>query len=448
MILSRYFFLFLFLFSLSLLHGQVTHYRLHEIPQDFKAKDTTNYYAPYGTTGKVAKAILEGMHYTSKDKSFSIGNAGLWTTIPEYNFVDGFWIGQTLLSSYNFNTNHRLFFEAQLYYTTARKKFTWETELAYLYAPQMVGKLKLKAGNKTADYDTEEHLARIENSLYALILGKSYMKVYLEKFVELQNSFYPLPGLRIHNSLGLHRRQMVDVNTQFSFFNTKKNKTNIPDNPYFKPMPTHLALIGSLGFDYTLCYNCRHASRRFNEIVYSYIPTLSARIVFGIPVGTANRSSFQFAEASINQRFKTTKNHTFDYKIGGGGFLYKHNLQFPDFRHFGAYTLPSIRTFTDDGFFLVGYYKADTDRYWIKTSANYLSPRLVLTRIKWFAQNGFTEGLHARYLYTPQKKHYSEWGYAIGYKTFARIGLFVGLERGRYNSFGATLSLPWLSSVY
>ena len=445
---SRYRFLLLLVFSVNLIYGQVIHYRLHEIPQDYQGEDTTDLYAPFGTSGKVAKAILEGIHFTSKDKSFLIGNTGFWTTIPEYNFVDGFWLGQTLESSYRFNRKHRLELEAKLYYTTARKKFTWETEVSYFYAPQLVGKLKLHAGNRTADYDTEEHLARLENSLYALFLGQTFMKLYLQKFVKLQNSFYPVQGLRVHKSLGLHRRQMVDINTQFSFFDSKKNQTNTPNNLYFKPMPTHLALIGSLGFDYTLCYSCMRASQLYNEIIYSYIPTLSARIVFGIPVGTANRSSFQFVEASINQRFKFRMRNTFDYKIGGGGFLSKHNLQFPDFRHFGAYTLPSMRTFADDGFFLIGYYKADTDKHWIKASGNFVSQQFLLTRFKWLAQNGFNEGLHARYLYTPNLKHYTEWGYALGYKTFARVGLFVGFNGGRYESIGATLSLTWLSSVY
>lgn len=437
------------LFAFQKINAQTIHYQLVDLDPDTREETPANFLDSLGPFSQPTKIFMEGLHVYSHDKRFSFGNSGFWSTAPVYNFVDGLWLGQTFESKMHFSDKHKLELESMIYYTTARKKITWQSDLVYMYLPHLVGKLKLSGGDISADYDTEEHLARLENSLYSLILGRNYMKLYRKRFVELKNSFYPLPGFRLYNSFSVQWRSMEVNRTTYSFIKPEDNfdQSNIPENKYFEPMPLNLALIGSIGFDFTLCKACVYSAKS-NEIIYSFIPTLSARTVFGLPTGNSTSSHFMFIEGSLNQRFKFTEHNTFDYRIGGGSFLFKHNLWFPDFRHFGAYTLPSMRTFSDDGYFLIGYYKADTQKSWVKASANYMSERFLLTRIKCFDNNDFSEGVHFRYLWTPQIRHYTEYGYAFGYKDLIRIGGFVGFTGVRYTNFGFTISFPWLTGGY
>lgn len=439
----------LLLISIRKADAQTIHYQLVDLEVNAPDSKKTNFLDSLGPFTQPVKIFMEGLRIHSSDKRFSFGNSGFWSTVPVYSFVDGFWIGQTFDGKMDFNKKHKLELETMIYYTTARKKLTWQTDLSYLYLPHMVGKLKISGGDISSDYDVEEHLARLENSLYSLLLGRNYMKMFRKKFVELKNSFYPFEGFRLFNSFSVQWRSSEVNHTTYSFIHPESNfdQSNIPENKYFRLMPRSLALVGSVGFDFTFCKACVYNSKS-NEIIYSYIPTLSARTVFGIPAGKKNRSQFMFIEGSINQRLKFTEKTTFDYKIGGGAFLYKENLWFPDFRHFGAYSLPSMRTFTDDGYFLIGYYKADTQKSWIRGSANYLSERFLLTRIKCFGNNDFSEGVHFRYLWTPEIRHYTELGYAFGYKNLARVGCFVGFTGGSYSNFGFTVSFPWLTGGY
>lgn len=437
------------IFSIRKVHAQTIHYQLVDLELDTHEPPPVNILDSLGRFAKPARFLIEGVHAHSRDKRFSFGNSGLWSTVPVYNFVDGFWIGQTFDGKMHFNDKHKLELEAMIYYTTASKKLTWQTDLSYLYLPHLVGKLKVSGGSVSSDYDAEEHLARLENSLYSLIAGRNYMKLFHKKFVEVKNSFYPLPGFRLFSSFSVQWRRSEENHITYSFFHPEKSfdQSNIPLNAHYRPMPENFALVGSVGFDFTFCKACIY-NPNTNEIIYSYIPTLSAKLVYGIPAGKANRSKFQYIEGSINQRFRFTKRTTLDYKLGGGMFINERNLWFPDFKHFGAYSLPSMRTFSDDGYFLIGYYKADTKKSWLKGSANFLSERFLLTRLKFLANDQFSEGIHARYLWTPDIRHYTEFGYAFGYKNLIRAGCFVGFTGTCYSSIGFTVSFPWLTGGY
>jgi hypothetical protein len=435
-------------FSLT---AQSIYYRMHDRGADStQSPSEGDILDSFGVFERPARLFVEGAHLTSRDGRFSVGDAGLWSTCPVYNFVDGFWLGQTLNAKAHLSERHKFELEAMVYYTTARKAITWQTDLTYLYRPEFVGKLKLSAGDASTDYDTEEHLARLENSLYSLFLGHNYMKLYRRRFVELKNSFYPFPGFRLYHTLSLQKRSMEVNRTHYSFIKPSAgyDQSNIPDNRLFRPMPDNVSLTGSFGFDFTFEEHEKHRRRRNNEIIYSYIPTLSTRAVFGVPTSNPNGSRFLFVEGSVNQRFKFCDHNTLDYHIGGGGFLLSDNVWFVDFRHFGAYTLPSMRTFSDDGYFLIGYYKADTDRCWAKSSANYMSEHFLLTQLKPFGKGRWSEGVHFRYLWTPVVRHYTEYGYSFGFRDYVRIGAFVGFTGIDYTNFGVTVSFPWLTGGY
>lgn len=428
--------------------GQLINYQIVDESPDHKEKtDSDGMLDNLGIFTKPAHWITEGIYWENNRKTWKIGSVGLWSTVPVYNFVDGFWLGQTLSAIYQENGKEKLRIEPMIYYATARKAMVWSVDATLQYAPHMKGKMVLSGGDVAADYDTEEHLARLENSLYSLVLGRNYMKLYRKRFVEVRNNFFPFPGVRVFGGLSFQWRSTEENHTTYSFIHTDYNQSNIPDNKRFRYMPHNKALVGSIGFDYTLC-RLSHMKESTNEIIYSEIPTLSAEIDFGIPVGSTNQSSFSRINVSLNQRFKFKRRTTLDYKIGGGAFLTKHNLWFPDFKHFGAYSLPSMRTFTNDGYFLIGYYNADTDESWLKGSANFMSEHFLLTRLKFLDNGDFSEGLHARYLWTSQIRQYHEWGYSIGYKNLFRAGVFVGFKQMKYSNFGFTVSFPWLTGGY
>lgn len=442
-------FVFILFYTIRIASGQTINYQLVDLtqnPQEVNAPQSS-LIDSLGFFSKPIKAIVEGVGLELNNGKLWIGNVGLWSTVPVYNFVDGFWLGQTFKISYRPSSDHHLTFLPFIYYTTARRKLVWQTELIYEYAPETKGKLTFNAGDISADYDTEEHLARLENSLYSLVLGRNYMKLFRKRFIELKNNFYPFPGFRLYSGFSLQWRNSEENHTTYSFITDHDDQSNVPFNRKFRPMLSNVAFIGDIGFDYTPCIYCVF-NKGSNEIIYSHIPTLSLRFGFGLPMGSTNRSSYNRIEGAIHQRFKFKEKNTFHYKVGVGTYLSKNNLWFPDFRHFGAYSLPSMRTFTEDGYFLIGYYKADTDGSWLKGSVNFMSEHFLLTRLPFLNKGDFSEGMHGRYLWTSAIRHYTEWGYSIGFKDFVRLGAFIGFEGSNYSNFGVSLSFPWLTGGY
>ncbi len=395
----------------------------------------------------IINAFVSDFGIISPDRKFIFCSEGLWTTVPVYNFVDGLWLGQSFLMAYKPDNKYSLEIRPMVYYTTAKKTVIWSVNSDIYYARKMNGKFTINAGNLSVDYDTEEHLGRLENSLYSLGLGKNYMKLFNKRFIEIKNDFYPLRGLRVYAGVSLQWRRMEDNHTTYSFINSDFDTSNIPENNKFEPMPYNKALIWDIGTDFTL-YKGKDSRHNSNVVVYSYIPTVSLHLIGSLPVGNENRSKFLRLDASLNQRFRFRQYSTFEYKIGGGAFLDKYKIWFPDFKHFGAYSLPSMRTFTNDGYFLIGYYKADTDDGWAKTTFNFMSEDFLLSRIKNFKKGDISEGLHFRYLWTSEINNYTEWGYSLGYKKYIRVGAFIGFEGVNYENFGISVSFPWLSGSF
>ena len=397
-----------------------------------------------GKLKNAANIIINGIGYESENKKFYVGNLGFWTTVPVYNFVDGFWLGQAFQTRYKFNDKYKLSFYPLVYYTTARKKIIWDTKLVFDYKTLVDGKLTFDAGDISSDYDAGEHLGRLENSLYSLVLKRNYMKLFRKRFISLENKFYPLRGLELKSGMSLEWRSNEVNHTEFSIFDdNKSNYSNIPLNSGFKEMPHNTALITNIGFEYIYCRN-EYCSTNNNNKPYTNIPIIGFDFTAGIPVGNINRSHFTQIELNIHQRIKTNKFSDIHYKITSGKFLSKHNLWFPDFKHFGAYLLPSLKTYTEDGYYLLGYYKADTDGNWLKGAINYHSRKLMLTQMPFIRKMGFKEGLHARYLWTSAISHYTEWGYSIDYKELITITGFISFEKAKYSNIGISVSFPWL----
>lgn len=56
--------------------------------------------------------------------------------VPEYNFVDGFWLGAKFETGLKLSEASTLQFTPSAYYTTARKAVAGQSELSLSYAPE------------------------------------------------------------------------------------------------------------------------------------------------------------------------------------------------------------------------------------------------------------------------------------------------------------------------
>lgn len=367
---------------------------------------------------------------------------GLLGIVPEYNFVDGVWLGQRLSWGIDFNKAKSFVLSPSAYYVTGREAVNWEVEGKYTYAPLRNGELTVGGGNTTSDFNARNGTMRFINSLASLFFAENPVKFYRKKFVEAQNEVDLANGLNLTARFAYEKRSPLDNALSYSFFGGKPD-SNLPAGQTLR-MPSHTATAAALGLEYTprRYYRIESGRKRYD---HSDFPTFSLYYQKGFSTGGAS-ASYDRLEGAIAQTVRLNAFDRLNYQINAGKFLSSDRLYFPDFKHFSTSDLFLTGNFLTHSFTLVDNYTYSTDRQWLQAHLTYTSPYLLIKNLPFLQGYLFDESLHARTLWILHR-NYTEFGYSAGLSFAAQVGVFVGLDRGRYDAIGVTVSLPILKAL-
>lgn len=377
------------------------------------------------------------------NKKVQFGYSGLLKACPQYNFVDGFWLGQQFTLHTSFTESRSLTVSPSLYYTTAGKSINWQIDGSYQYAPMRRGNVSLSGGQTTADYNGESGTLLAINSIASLFFGENPVKFYKKKFIALSNTVELANGLPLTTGISYEKRNALHNRQSYNFFGNTPS-SNLP-NGQLMPMPDNSAMKVKIRLAYTPQYHYwKHRGKKM--YIYSDYPTFSIQYETGISTGSQESASFNKLEGNISQTIKISEFDRIGYTVNGGKFLSDKRIYFPDFKHFDTNELFITGSSLDNSFCLFDNYIYSTDKQWLQAHLNYTSDYLLFKRLPFLQKYMFNEALHARTLWIPGKS-YSEFGYSVGFSNIARIGVFVGLEKGKYDAVGFTISLPVLKSI-
>ncbi|MDR2498956.1 MAG: DUF5686 and carboxypeptidase regulatory-like domain-containing protein [Tannerellaceae bacterium] len=364
---------------------------------------------------------------------------GLVGLIPEYNFVDGFLIGQKLTLDLLRPRNEALTIEPSAYYVTARRTVNWDIALKLPYSPRRNAAFTAKGGNVTADMNGESGNSRLINSLASLLFARNYMLFYHKKFLEIENRIDIANGLALTLNARHEERRPAENNTSFSFFGRKPLR-NLPSK-LLEPEPEHRSTAVGLEIEYTPRYYYRMERNGRKRYLRSDFPTFSARYEQAIPIGGGYTSSFSRLEIGLRQQVRLNMFDSFGYMINAGTFLSTGSLYFIDYKHFSVSRLPVMLQDFSQTFNLLSDYSNSTKGPWLQAHATYSSAYLALKRLPFLQEYLFNEALHLRGLFI-ERRDYIELGYSVGIDGLGRAGLFVGSNRFRYLAVGGSISLP------
>lgn len=377
------------------------------------------------------------------NKKIQFGYSGLLKACPQYNFVDGFWLGQQFTLRTNFTESRVLTVSPSLYYTTAGKSINWQIDGSYQYAPMRRGNVSLSGGQTTADYNGESGTLLAINSIASLFFGENPVKFYKKKFIALSNTVELANGLPLTTGISYEKRNALHNRQSYNFFGNTPS-SNLP-NGQLMPMPDNSAMKVKIRLAYTPQYHYwKHRGKKM--YIYSDYPTFSIQYEAGISTGSKESASFNKLEGNISQTIKISEFDRIGYTVNGGKFLSDKRVYFPDFKHFDTNELFITGSSLDNSFCLFDNYIYSTNKQWLQAHLNYTSDYLLFKRLPFLQKYMFNEALHTRTLWIPGKS-YSEFGYSVGFSNIARIGVFVGLEKGKYDAVGFTISLPVLKSM-
>lgn len=361
--------------------------------------------------------------------------------LKEYNFVDGFWLGQELSLSVKTNKTNKLIITPSVYYTTARKSTAWEVNSSYNYAPLANGKLNFSFGNTSSDIQGRQGTSRFLNSLSSLFVGENVIRFYQKQYIKVENDIDIANGLILNVGTSYEKRQLLNNQTALHFFGNKP-RPNYPDDAYMNTFPDHSATTGWLHLQYTPFYKYKLVGRKKQYISSDY-PSFGLGIKKAFPLTNASeQSSFSILQFNIYQSLKLSEFDHFNYKVIAGTFLSKQKVFAPDYKYFATSPLIVTSQTFDYTFQLLENYSFSTNR-WLETHINWNSDYLLLKRIGFLQTKQFNESLHLHLLWSGEHpRTYLETGYSVGLGQFGRIGVFAGFEEFKYESVGLKVSFP------
>ena len=395
---------------------------------------------------KALSILLFGKTFKSKNEKGWLTIYDLPSYIPEYNLVDGFWVGGVFSTGYKFSQSTAISFRPSAYYATARRAFVGTLDVTLNYAPQRFGQLQISGGQTTADYNGTCGESRFINSVASSLFGRNDLKLYEKRFATITNQIELANSLLFTTQLTWQRRSMLRNYVHHSWFG-KEAKPNMPSVNTFHSMPLNELLKLTIGLEYTPAHYYR-ISKGKKIYEKSAWPTFAIQYEKAFDMNRSIVSSvFQSATVSAKQNIEFGMFNQLKWSASSGLFWDKKNMQFPDYMHFSSTGLPVTEHTFDHTFVLLNNYAYSNNTQWAQAHLSWYSPYLIIKQIPLLKKKIFDEALHFHIVKVNHYKPYSEIGYSVGITEMARIGVFVGFESFNYQHVGVSVSIPFLKSL-
>lgn len=382
--------------------------------------------------------IIAGSTMKVNDK-FSIGYGGLLNVFKNYNFVDGFWLGQPFKTSYSFDSLRNLTINPAIYYATARKKVLWHTSVNLSYAPKRLGNLYISAGHISRDVNGFNGYSSLLNSFNTLVLGQNYIRYYDSRFFRINNDIELSNGLQFISLFEFEKNDFLKNHTHFSFARNARIAENVPNasSPNFEP---HTVNTVALELQYTPFhrYRMRKGAKEYADSSY---PTFAIGYRKAFKINNSSSPIFDKLVLNVNQHIPTSHFSNLRYNIGGGAFLNAKKIYMNQYQYFESNPTIVSSNFFNNGFKVLPNYTY-SDSYWMEGHFIYNSKYLLFKNLPFLQEYVFDESIHLDVLRTKEIPLYWEVGYSVGIYGLARLGVFAGFEKSKYQGMSVRFSYP------
>lgn len=357
-------------------------------------------------TSKKKKSVLKQL-FSKKQISTNSGKGsltftGLSLSLPEYNFVDGFVIGQHI--SYKLNEENDRGYEVNphVYYLTGRHRFNGGVDLVRNYGK---GKTILSFGEESSDFNPLGN--RSGNTLSSVLWGRNNSFFYQNKFVKIDNNILLNNQIKLISGFAVHRRNGLENSSDFSLLGKKEDiKPNMYSDAIFDKTAYWLGLEYMIRDKTTFWVEYEEAFGRWQR----------------------DNSRYRKIKAFVDRQKTLDIFSEYQYFFEAGTFLGTPKAHFADYTHFNASDSYVSAGSPFASYMLLDSYKASTDDFWFDFKINYTNKYLLIKKIPFFQTFPFTESIHLKSLYTPQIKYHIEMGYSVNFTHHINFGVFCSIN--------------------
>lgn len=381
------------------------------------------------------------MGYTYKN-SFDKWQASYNGLFPKINFntVQG-WNGGAGISYFKWNDDNRTsWFTANVNanYGIAEDRLRITGSVAKNFNRTNRLRLGLFGGSRVQQFNSEEPISEIVNTVASLFFERNYMKVYDLTFAGASYSQELFNGLRLFTNFSYQNRKPLFNNTTYVTLPnddvdyTSNNPLDAQDvttsgvveHSIFKSMMTANITFGQKYMSYP--------DGKFNLGSEKY-PALSVTFENGLG-GSIEDYDFSQLSAQLSQRVNTGNKGEFAYNLKGGTFLNGADISFVDYQHFnGNQTRIGTSGSYTNVFNLLPYYKLSTNKSYVEGHFEHDFNGWILGKIPGINQFNFNLVAGAHVLSIDGNKPYQE--------------LSIGIDNLGWGKF-RLLRLDYVKSYY
>lgn len=379
-------------------------------------------------------------------KNLTLGYSGLSGVIGDFNFVDGYQIGQELFAKYEFSKNSAITILPALYYSSHRRELLWSINVSASYSPLRLGNISFSMGESSADISNNSSISPFVNSYASYLFGLNPVKFQSRRWMEVKNSIELATGLRLNTSLAWHQNTPLENANLTSIFRHIP-LPNSPDNIYGATSQNNTSLFYTAALIYTPNYYYRVVEGRKRYVRTKY-PTFSIFTRASLPSTATSKSNYGMVGGSISQRFKSGLYSSIYYSVEAGGFYNRSRLFLSDYKHFRSSDIMVTENGFLSSFLLLDNYRLSTPQSWITAGCEYNTDYLVLNRLPFLNSQLLYEALHLKTVWLPERDViHTEAGYSFGLKQIIRAGVFVGFDGSKYTGTAFRLEIPILTEI-
>jgi Family of unknown function (DUF5686)/CarboxypepD_reg-like domain len=319
----------------------------------------------------LGQVLLNGFHRSDfrQPRPLTWSMEGLLPTL-EYNTVEG--INIKLSGSVSRalpNGKGRLTFSPHIRYgfhdtrlngwgdlSWSRRNFSWEGEDAAASRQTW----SLSGGKRISQFNPDDPISEWVNSLYTLLDGRNYMKIYENWFTQVRSATRFDNGLRL-TITGLYEDRIPIANTTYYSFVSAGDRKFTPNYPVEKldsPFPRHQAVLTSIDLQY-------QPGQKFIEFpdrkvsIGSPYPTMELYYEKGWNGILGSDVNFDKWRFSVWDDANFKLRGLLSWRLSIGGFLNTKSVYIQDYQHFnGNQTIVASEYL--NSFQLVPYYANST----------------------------------------------------------------------------------------
>lgn len=302
--------------------------------------------------------------------------------------------------------------------------------------------LGINGGSDIIDQNNRSPITRLNNTFYSLLRRENVQKLYQKQYLRVDLSGRVSGGWLANAWTEYADRKWLANATDYSFagHDNREYTSNNPltpqvDAPLF-PQNQSFKLGLRTTYNFSNKYETYPTGRRYLPSEY---PTIGFSVVKALKNVLGSDADYTLLSADISKNDiplgfygKTS------FSISAGKFFNASNISYVDYRHFaGGQTLFNRRGIND--FMMLDFYTYSTGDKYLEGHLEHNLSGFIVNKIPLIRNLKLQEIIDVNYLYTPERKNYTEVGFGFQNNTGFRI--MYGMSFGQGNKLNSAIRI-------